>query len=88
MYTEYFDLLEDSAAWADMRAIVLTGAGRGFHAGADMASLQTFDGRGRERGGRGRTPAAHVSAHDPEADRAAISSDLPTARRSPPSGSR
>jgi enoyl-CoA hydratase/carnithine racemase len=40
MKREYFDLLEDCAADADIRVIVLTGAGRGFCAGADMDELQ------------------------------------------------
>ncbi len=36
MQTRYFDLLDDCAAREDVRAIVLTGAGRGFCAGVDM----------------------------------------------------
>lgn len=35
----YFDLLEDAASDPEVRAIVLTGAGRGFCAGADMDDL-------------------------------------------------
>lgn len=38
----YFDALEECAASAEVRAIVVTGAGRGFCAGADMAELQAL----------------------------------------------
>jgi enoyl-CoA hydratase/carnithine racemase len=37
---EYFDALERCGADAEVRVIVVTGAGRGFCAGADMESLQ------------------------------------------------
>jgi enoyl-CoA hydratase/carnithine racemase len=44
MQTTYFDLLEDCSEREDVRAIVLTGAGRGFCAGADMENLQALSG--------------------------------------------
>ena len=42
MQTRYFDLLEACAEREDVRAIVLTGVGRGFCAGADMQNLQAI----------------------------------------------
>jgi enoyl-CoA hydratase/carnithine racemase len=50
MQVRYFDLLEQAAADPDVRAIVVTGAGRGFCAGADMEVLQ---GSGAEEDARG-----------------------------------
>jgi enoyl-CoA hydratase/carnithine racemase len=38
----YFNLLRECAASPDVRVIVVTGAGRGFCAGADMQSLQAI----------------------------------------------
>lgn len=46
LQTRYFDLLDECAAREDVRAIVLTGAGRGFCAGADMDNLQAIAGDG------------------------------------------
>ena len=42
MQIQYFDLLEEAAADPDVKAIVVTGAGRGFCAGADMEALQSL----------------------------------------------
>ncbi len=38
----YFDMLEECAGEPDVRAIVVTGSGRGFCAGADMQDLQAI----------------------------------------------
>jgi enoyl-CoA hydratase/carnithine racemase len=56
LHRVYFDLLDDCAARDDVRAIVVTGAGRGFCAGADMQVLQDI--------GEGAVDEA-ASAHDP-----------------------
>ena len=40
--SRYFDLLEECAADPEVRAIVVTGAGRGFCAGADIQDLQAL----------------------------------------------
>ncbi len=39
----YFELLDEAEDDPDTRAIVVTGAGRAFCAGADMANLQKID---------------------------------------------
>ncbi len=44
--TRYFTLLDEAAADPDVRAIVVTGAGKGFCAGADMDMLQGIGNRG------------------------------------------
>ena len=48
MERTYFGLLEDCAANPDVRAIVVTGAGRGFCAGADMEELKSIGEDGLE----------------------------------------
>jgi enoyl-CoA hydratase/carnithine racemase len=51
MENDYFDALEDCAASSEVRAIVVTGAGRGFCAGADMDDLKSLgDAGGRATG--------------------------------------
>lgn len=42
MQVEYFDLLAKAGADPEVKAIVVTGAGRGFCAGADMEALQAL----------------------------------------------
>jgi len=46
MEEAWFDLLEDCGAREDVRVIVVTGAGRGFCAGADMDDLQAMGAAG------------------------------------------
>ena len=46
MEEAYFDLLADCGERDDVRAIVVTGAGRGFCAGADMDALQSIGDEG------------------------------------------
>src|SRR5579875_2255756 len=58
LQTRYFDLLDECAAREDIRAIVVTGAGRGFCAGADMANLSALAG--------GTTEAAEATAAEPD----------------------
>lgn len=53
--TRYFELLDQAAADPDVKVIVVTGAGRGFCAGADMDTLQ---GIGESSGSGGAESAA------------------------------
>src|SRR5438105_9513371 len=55
MEHEYFGLLEQCGGSPDVRVIVVTGAGRGFCAGADMQDLQAL---GAEGDGAGETAQA------------------------------
>ena len=59
----YFELLDQAAADPDVKVIVVTGAGKGWCAGADMDTLQGIgnsagDG-GAERSGRRARAALH-----------------------------
>ena len=51
MHRGYYDSLDSAAADPDVRVIVVTGAGRGFCAGADMDVLQGIGGGGSGGGG-------------------------------------
>jgi len=55
----YFDLLDECAQRDDVRVIVLTGAGRGFCAGADMQHLQDAAGGGGTSNGGGASDFDH-----------------------------
>ena len=59
--TGYFDSLDKAAADPDVRVIVVTGAGRGFCAGADMNVLQGI-GDGANDGGGEPDTRAHTHA--------------------------
>ena len=64
MEVRYFSLLDECAASEEVRVIVVTGAGRGWCAGADMKDLQDL-GSGEDLNGRAhenaeRTPQNHA----------------------------
>src|SRR3712207_2358678 len=56
----YFDYLEQCAGDPDVRVVVVTGAGRGWCAGADMDALQSISG-GAERGREASGPRRRMS---------------------------
>src|SRR5437764_14262737 len=58
MEHEYFGLLEECGGSPEVRVVVVTGAGRGFCAGADMQDLQSLgeDGVDAEAAARERRP--------------------------------
>ena len=60
--TGYFDALDRAGADPDVRAVVVTGAGRGFCAGADMDNLQGISSGGGESGGD--APRLRNERHD------------------------
>jgi enoyl-CoA hydratase/carnithine racemase len=60
MKRRYFDLLEECAADGEIRAIVLTGAGRGFCAGADMDELRSIGDGGIEARAALEDPRPHI----------------------------
>jgi enoyl-CoA hydratase/carnithine racemase len=51
MEQEFMDALRSASSDPAVRAIVLTGAGRGFCAGADMSLLESLTAQGRPEGG-------------------------------------
>jgi enoyl-CoA hydratase/carnithine racemase len=60
MERAYFSLLDDCAGRDDVRVIVVTGAGRGFCAGADMDNLQSIGSGGFDReAAHDRRPQTH-----------------------------
>jgi enoyl-CoA hydratase/carnithine racemase len=58
LQTRYFDRLDECAAREDVRVIVVTGAGRGFCAGADMQNLQDLAGAADGSNGNGAAAGA------------------------------
>ncbi|HCB34099.1 MAG TPA: enoyl-CoA hydratase [Acidimicrobiaceae bacterium] len=65
MGTGYFNALDRAAADPDVRAVVVTGAGRGFCAGADMDSLSGIStGDGSDDPGDPTAPELRAERHD------------------------
>jgi enoyl-CoA hydratase/carnithine racemase len=60
MERDYFALLEDCGRSREVRAIVVTGAGRGFCAGADMQDLEQLGEAGQRAAGNGGAASAHA----------------------------
>ena len=79
MERAYFDLLADCAEREDVRAIVVTGAGRGFCAGADMQELQSI-------GDEGIDPAAAAEERRPQAFPLSIPKPIVAAINGPVAG--
>jgi enoyl-CoA hydratase/carnithine racemase len=65
----YFDLMRECAASPQVRVIVVTGAGRGFCAGADMQSLQAI-GDVAQSEGHGEAPNGAATSRDAGQDAA------------------
>ena len=69
MERDYFAMLEECGSSSEVRVIVVTGAGRGFCAGADMHDLKDARRRAAARRlRRARAAAAELPAVDTEAD--------------------
>ena len=66
MHLDLKDAMHNAGADPEVRAIILTGAGRGFCAGADMGGLQAIGAGGARRSlDQGRTPACPAAARWP-----------------------